>query len=93
MDDRKKMIALVTEAHNAVTDKAITNHSTFGMPYSEQIAIEADTLMDKGVVVPTRCKDCGNREVCDFPKGRVWCRKMGRYMKENGFCSEGSRRE
>jgi hypothetical protein len=22
-------------------------------------------------------------------RNRVWCKTMGRYMKEDGFCSEG----
>ena len=35
-----------------------------------------------------RCKDCASKEPCDI-KGKVWCKRMGRYMKENGYCSEG----
>ena len=36
-----------------------------------------------------RCNHCRNKEDIPYPKGQVWCRKMGRYMKEDGFCSEG----
>ena len=38
-----------------------------------------------------RCEGCRTGEPCEV-KGKVWCKKMGRYMKEDGFCSEGERR-
>lgn len=39
-----------------------------------------------------RCKDCGNSEPCNPPRGRVWCKKLCRYMKEDGYCSEPERK-
>ena len=48
---REKLVDLVYEAHNAVTDKAIENRSTFGMSYSEQIETETDHLIANGVTV------------------------------------------
>mgnify|MGYP003294104111 CR=1 FL=1 len=33
-----------------------------------------------------RCKCSDNVE---YPKGKVWCNKMCRYMNRDGFCSEG----
>lgn len=36
-----------------------------------------------------RCKDCKKSDNDAYPVGRVWCHKMCRYMKEDGFCSEG----
>lgn len=38
-----------------------------------------------------RCKDCQKHEPCEV-RNRVWCKAMGRYMKEDGFCSYGERR-
>ena len=35
-----------------------------------------------------RCFNCQKHEPCEV-RNRVWCRQMGRYMKEDGFCSEG----
>ena len=35
-----------------------------------------------------RCINCQKHEPCEV-RNRVWCRQMGRYMKEDGFCSEG----
>lgn len=35
-----------------------------------------------------RCHDCQYSEPCK-PYNKVWCPKMGRYMKQDGFCSEG----
>lgn len=39
-----------------------------------------------------RCKNCQSHEPCEV-RNRVWCSKMGRYMKEDGFCSEGKVKE
>lgn len=36
-----------------------------------------------------RCNACQSHEPCAV-KGRVWCKKLCRYMKEDGFCSEGN---
>lgn len=36
-----------------------------------------------------RCNACQSHEPCEV-KGRVWCRKLRRYMNEDGFCSEGN---
>lgn len=36
-----------------------------------------------------RCKNCIESDPCDVSRNRVWCRRMGRYMKEDGYCSEG----
>lgn len=40
-----------------------------------------------------RCENCACHDCDDEDKqhGRVWCRKMGRYMSEDGFCSEGEK--
>ena len=38
-----------------------------------------------------RCRECQNHKPSNV-RGRVWCKTMGRYMKEDGFCSEGERR-
>ena len=35
-----------------------------------------------------RCKDCQNHLPSDM-QNRVWCKRMCRYMMEDGFCSEG----
>ena len=46
----------------------------------------AEMNVNRHVVV--NCKDCQSHEPCEV-RNRVWCRTMGRYMKEDGFCSEG----
>jgi len=48
---RKNSIELLTGAGNAVVDKAIEDHSTFGMSYAEQKQIEADYLIANGVTI------------------------------------------
>ena len=35
-----------------------------------------------------RCGECSHHEDCKV-RGAVWCPKMGRYMKDDQFCSEG----
>lgn len=37
------------------------------------------------------CNECQYREDSAV-RDRIWCRKIGRYMKEDGFCSLGERR-
>ena len=40
----------------------------------------------------THCKDCASGDKLDHVKGMVWCGRMCRYMKEDGFCSLGERK-
>jgi hypothetical protein len=35
-----------------------------------------------------RCHNCQYSEPCKV-RGKVWCTEMGKYMKQDGFCSEG----
>ena len=39
-----------------------------------------------------RSQNCQYSEPCK-PYNKVWCPKMGRYMKQDGFCSEGKVKE
>lgn len=41
----------------------------------------------------TRCKGCVNSDTIDCSDGMVWCSAMCRYMKEDGFCSFGERKD
>jgi hypothetical protein len=40
----------------------------------------------------TRCKNCSHSDTIDCSDGMVWCGRMCRYMKEDGFCSFGERK-
>lgn len=42
---------------------------------------------------PIRCEHCVSHDTISCPKGRVWCNHMMRYMKKDGFCSEGKESE
>ena len=48
-----------------------------------------DAPMDVAEII--RCRVCQNHEPSNV-RGRIWCKTMGRYMKEDGFCSLGERR-
>ena len=41
----------------------------------------------------TRCKGCTHSDTIDCSDGMVWCGRMCRYMKEDGFCSLGERKD
>lgn len=41
-------------------------------------------------IVP--CKSCSHSDTIACSDGMVWCGRMCRYMKEDGFCSFGERR-
>ena len=84
MTEREKMLELAYAARNAVTDKCIENHSTFGMSYAEQIETEVDYMISKGATIPVRCKDCIHRVI------GTWARCTGR--RPDDFCSDGVRR-
>ena len=49
----------------------------------------ADYLISNGVTIPTRCEHCQCSDTISCPAGRVWCGRMMRYMKLDGFCSDG----
>ena len=40
----------------------------------------------------THCKECTNSDTLQCSEGMVWCDRMCRYMKEDGFCSFGERK-
>ena len=49
-----------------------------------------DAPMNLAEVV--HCRECQHSIDDAWPAGKVWCRKICRYMKEDGFCSLGERR-
>ena len=49
----------------------------------------ADHLIANGVTIHTTCEHCQLSDTISCPAGRVWCSRMMRYMKLDGFCSEG----
>lgn len=50
--------------------------------------VDEEPTVDAVEVV--RCKSCQSHEP-SIVRGRVWCKTMGRYMPNDGFCSEGGR--
>lgn len=58
--------------------------------YSEilQVIAQAPTLDCSREVL---CKDCHFHTPCDV-RGKVWCKKMCRYMNPDDYCSRGERR-
>lgn len=36
------------------------------------------------------CENCDYHENVEYPKGKIWCNKICRYMNKDGFCSEGA---
>jgi hypothetical protein len=55
--------------------------------------IDAGVTFRNGAPTVCHCKDCQNGTDDSWPDGKVWCRKMCRYMKKDGFCSEGEKLE
>ena len=41
----------------------------------------------------THCKFCEHHDTIGCSDGMVWCNRIRTYMKEDGFCSFGERRE
>lgn len=58
---------------------------------SVELIKEAPTVDAETVV---RCEKCANSVYgTDCPEGRVWCKTMCRYMKNEGYCSFGEVKE
>ena len=41
----------------------------------------------------THCKFCEHHDTIDCSEGMVWCKRICTYMKEDGFCSFGERKD
>ena len=52
----------------------------------------ANHLIANGATIPVHCKDCTHSDTISCSDGMVWCSRMCRYMKEDGFCSLGERK-
>ena len=54
----------------------------------EIFGVEIASFPAVDAIEVVRCVNCQSHEPCEV-RNRVWCKTMGRYMKEDGFCSEG----
>ena len=77
MTDRSKLILLLTKC--------------CPLPFNT-INVIAHKLIEAGATIPVRCKDCQNGMDDEWPDGKVWCKRMCRYMLKEGFCSEGEKK-
>ena len=80
---REKLIELITDKENDLIREIVWFTDTY------RIKEVADHLVSHGVTIPTRCEHCQCSDTISCPAGRVWCSRMMRYMKLDGFCSEG----
>ena len=53
----------------------------------------ADHLIANGVTIPVLCQNCKHHDTYTCPENRVWCKYLRRYMKLDGYCSYGERKE
>ena len=79
---REKLIAMLDRATK-----------TFRFDAWENTDKIAHYLIANGVTIPTLCEHCQLSDTISCPAGRVWCGRMMRYMKLDGFCSEGKEKE
>lgn len=49
--------------------------------------------MDNDTTTIVHCEDCINSDDLECSDGYVWCDRVCRYMKKDGFCSLGERSE
>lgn len=63
-------------------------HFVYGV---ESVLEYAEYLPTADVVEVVRCKDCIEKRV--YPDGILRCRRTGRNMSAEDFCSRGERRE
>lgn len=61
------------------------------LPWEEETDYLVESLTTVDAVEVVRCKACLSHEAEGCPKGKVWCKTICRYMKPDGYCSEGKR--
>ena len=65
-------------------------HQSLDTPCDE-FGATADMLIENGVTIPVRCKDCKHMGETKFVLH--WCHAWGNRVKEDGFCSYGERKD
>ena len=95
---REKLIDLIEEAEEHSTDICVYTSDCKDCPsrkYGNKCReyLKADHLITNGVTIPTLCEHCQCSDTISCSSGRVWCSRMMRYMKLDGFCSEGKEKE
>ena len=84
---REKLIELIERAkHSWSLSTMIPLDCTFE-------SWTADHLIANGVTIPVLCQNCTHHDTEDCPQNRVWCKMLRRYMKLDGYCSLGERKE
>lgn len=89
---KNKLLILADDAIRRITAFAVACCSEM-LLFDAVIQIINDTPEVDAVEV-VRCEhcECNDRTDNDKRHGIVWCKKICRYMKADGFCSEGKRR-
>ena len=82
---REKLIEILGSVQ--YNDNGSTIGNNFQSRFVERIA---DHLIANDVAPVVRCEACQDGEPCEV-NGKVWCKKMGRYMPVDGFCSSGAK--
>lgn len=74
-------------------EKLLQNHRSSYLHKEDVIAALAEQpTVDAAEVIRCEHCACNDRTDNDKRRGIVWCKKICRYMKVDGFCSEGKRR-
>lgn len=51
----------------------------------------AEYLVDNGVTIPVRCRECKNYEAGYVRRDHGWCKEWGTAVRASGFCHHGER--
>ena len=80
---REKLIALLRSNHTLLETAAVSATSLLRL---------ADLLIEHGVTIPVRCRDCKNYEAGYVRRDHGWCKEWGTAVRASGFCHHGERR-
>ena len=82
-------------------EKLIDLLNSFECPWLEKSALckenchgcAADHLIENGVTIPVRCKDCTNAVVSTVQRGKLYCQPLCMRVDKDDFCSYGERKD
>lgn len=88
MSERERLIAILEKARMEAGD-------TMGSMNGGMAAWYADKLLEAGVVLVIRCKDCGLRRTgdCAMCYECYDCESQSTWETDNDYCSWGKRKE
>jgi hypothetical protein len=87
MDSKAKLVELLKNIPQ------VNHYEAQVHGYDYVFGCAADFLIDSGVTIPVRCKDCARGEIYSNRPCYIFCMEHHRLVEKNDFCSYGERKD